>query len=207
VFSSFDTSVHNNQFVPEIVYTGGNEPWWLRISHIIYSGSVYTGIILAMQAVPYKLERAKRSESSEIAELEAESFPVDEAATPETIDFRLENAGKYFYAYKKGTESSELVGFINGTCVVDECLQHDCMTNHVPEGRVLVIHSVTIRATFRKQGLGSTMLREYVKKMKLEPSIDKIMLLSKAHMLQFYIDCGFHVSRLSSVLHGQVAFA
>jgi ribosomal protein S18 acetylase RimI-like enzyme len=150
----------------------------------------------------YHLESTTYEEWKEVASLEAESFPADEAASPETIQFRISNAGKYFFTYRNSER--ELAGFINGTCIVGLQLLHDSMTNHEPEGRTLVIHSVTVRESLRRGHLGTAMLKEYVRRMKNELSIDYILLLSKAHMLSFYVNCGFQINKLSDVSHGQV---
>ena len=47
------------------------------------------------------------------------------------------------------------------------------------------------------------MLTRYVQCMEADRSIDKIMLLSKEYLLQFYMSCGFSVVSRSRVQHGQ----
>jgi ribosomal protein S18 acetylase RimI-like enzyme len=157
---------------------------------------------ISLVIMQYELNSANNEEWKEVADLEAESFPADEAASPETIQFRIANAGKYFFTYRN--REGELAGFVNGTCIVGLTLLHDSMTNHEPTGRTLVIHSVTVRESLRRHHLGTAMLKEYILKMKDELSIDYILLLSKAHMLSFYVNCGFQINKLSDVSHGQV---
>lgn len=157
-----------------------------------------------MQHCECVLDCAQLSDNEEIAALEAISFPPDEAASLATITKRLTEAGRYFYCYRDLKRSNSLVGFVNGTCIVGNKINHESMTNHEPSGRTLVIHSVTIHPDFRRKGLGSTMLKVYIQKMRHEPSIDTIVLLSKVHMLSFYTDCGFSIVRASDVAHGQV---
>jgi N-acetylglutamate synthase-like GNAT family acetyltransferase len=79
------------------------------------------------------------------------------------------------------------------------------MTEHVPEGTTLVIHSVTISPSNRRNGLGTIMLKKYVRYIAEEClEIDKILLLSKAYLLGFYVSCGFLLVSLSPVEHGKV---
>lgn len=157
-----------------------------------------------MSEAVYQLSPTAISEKDEVVALEIESFPSDEAASPETILYRLTEAGTFFYTYRN-LVNNELSGFINGTCIHGEKIFHDSMTQHCSDGRSLVIHSVTIKESLRRRKLGTTMLKAYITCMKNEKSIDSLLLLSKANLLPFYVECGFQVLRLSDVSHGQVS--
>jgi predicted GNAT family N-acyltransferase len=105
----------------------------------------------------------------------------------------------------KDCESTEIVGFVNGTCAHESTIHHESMSEHVSDGKVLIIHSVTITRAFRRNGLGSAMLNAYIDTMiKLRPEIELVLLLSKAYLLKFYTCCGFSLVMLSPVQHGQV---
>ena len=178
------------------------EGWWLETSCSGFLDKKLTKETFRMSSGKYQLTCTKQSDASDIFVLEEASFPPDEAASFETICDRMSEAGKFFYTYR--SENGELVGFINGTCILGPKILHESMTNHEPLGRILVIHSVTIKESMRRLKLGTRMLREYITRMKDELSIDQILLLSKANMLTFYVDCGFHLGCLSDVCHGQV---
>ena len=140
----------------------------------------------------------------EISKLELSSFPADESASPETLLDRQQNAGKYFVV-AKDEQSGAITGFINGTCIEGSCITHESMLEHQPNGNSLVIHSVTVSPSSRRGGLGSTMLKWYVALIAREcKEIRKILLLSKAYLLHFYVSCGFRLIGLSSVEHGNV---
>ena len=140
----------------------------------------------------------------EISQLELSSFPADESASPETILDRQQNAGKYFVV-AKDEQSGAITGFINGTCIEGSCITHESMLEHHPNGNSLVIHSVTVSPLSRRGGLGSKMLMWYVALIAREcTEICKILLLSKAYLLHFYVSCGFRLIGLSSVEHGNV---
>jgi ribosomal protein S18 acetylase RimI-like enzyme len=141
----------------------------------------------------------------EVSLLESSSFPSDEAASDETIRDRQRNAGKYFVVMK-GRNSSEVIGFVNGTCIEGETITHESMTDHNPDGRTLVIHSVTVSSNHRRKGCGMHLLKKYVKYVtEFCPEVQLILLLSKAYLLRFYLSCGFQLVSLSPVHHGQVS--
>jgi len=151
----------------------------------------------------FTLAKATLSEVDSISTLEAASFPADEAASPEAIRARITEAGGFFWTYRRSDES-EIIGFVNGTCTLSEVIHHESMSKHEASGRTLVVHSVTISPNERRKGLGSQMLLQYIQKMTINTTIDRILLLSKSDMLTFYVNCGFKLISLSNVSHGQV---
>jgi ribosomal protein S18 acetylase RimI-like enzyme len=152
----------------------------------------------------YRLQAPILENLTEIIKLETESYPPEEAASGETIKLRQQTASKYFTLITE-IGSDILLGFINGTCIIGNKITHESMTDHVPEGTTLVIHSVTISPISRRKGLGTTMLKKYVRYIAEEcPEIDKILLLSKGYLLGLYVSCGFLLVGLSPVEHGKV---
>lgn len=137
-----------------------------------------------------------------IGALEAASYPADEAATEEKIQYRIQHANAYFYVLKNNADA--IVGFVNGTCVNERTIHHDSMSVHHPQGRTLVIHSVVIDQQHRRQHLATAMLKRYVSIMHEQALCSRILLLSKAQLLPFYMSCGFRVHQLSDVVHGEV---
>lgn len=152
------------------------------------------------------LAKAEAIDAEEIAKIESESFPEDEAASLDTIRYRLTNARDFFYK-ATNLNSNEIIGFVNGTCTVADVIQHDSMTNHEPDGRSLVIHSVTVRDVYRRNGVGTSILKEYVRIVAREGRVDRIFLLCKANLLKFYMSCGFNLIGPSAVVHGKVYFS
>lgn len=150
----------------------------------------------------YSFRPAKIEEVEAISNLEAESYPADEAASPTNIRYRVEKANDFFYVLVNNHE--EIAGFINGTCVKEREIHHESMSQHDPRGRTLVIHSVVTAPSFRRKKLGLGMLQEYLRILYKRKLVDRVLLLSKAYLLQFYMQAGFKVNCLSSVVHGQV---
>eukprot|EP00558_Chaetoceros_sp_UNC1202_P007496 CAMPEP_0197234808 /NCGR_PEP_ID=MMETSP1429-20130617/2457_1 /TAXON_ID=49237 /ORGANISM="Chaetoceros sp., Strain UNC1202" /LENGTH=226 /DNA_ID=CAMNT_0042693299 /DNA_START=15 /DNA_END=695 /DNA_ORIENTATION=- len=92
------------------------------------------------------------------------------------------------------------------------------MSTHTPTGSLLAIHSVVVLEEYRRKGVATAMLQNYLEliqdyndKMTTAGGngddeyvpIQSVVLLAKSHLLSFYVDCGFRVNRPSPIVHGQ----
>ena len=150
-------------------------------------------------------------------ELEQASYPEDEAASKTTLQYRQHQAAPFFCcAIFDGSEQESngsgepVVGFVCATrCTA---FTHESMTTHDAGGHLLAIHSVVVREDYRRQGVATFMLEQYIKHIsnfnlhseegRRSSPIEKIVLLAKAQLLTLYINAGFRVVRLSPILHG-----
>jgi ribosomal protein S18 acetylase RimI-like enzyme len=144
------------------------------------------------------------------AEIEAASYPSDEAASKSSLQYRQHHAARYFLCAVLrevvGPDESDdcttsddhhdtVIGFVCST----KChsFTHESMSVHEPTGSLLAIHSVVVAEPYRKQGIATRMLQAYIQRIAtaVEPKERpaKIVLLSKAHLLAFYVKCGFQV--------------
>ena len=149
----------------------------------------------------------------EMYNLEAASYPIDEAATHEGMKFRLRVAGACFVVAKakhqgKGGEGGggEIIGFVNGTKTLTSSLTHESMSTHDPDGKLLCVHSVVVREAYRRRGYGVAMLRAYCERMRKDPGIAEIRLLCKPYLVSFYQQAGFTLLGESDVVHGKDAW-
>jgi ribosomal protein S18 acetylase RimI-like enzyme len=133
-----------------------------------------------------------------IIALESSSYPSDEAASAESLWTRQECASEYFFVVQ---ENSSLVGFICGTRA--DSMTAESMTTHVPSGRLLAIHSVAVEPSYRRRGVATFVLEKYITEMKKDPSLEKLVLLAKAHLLALYVNVGFKVLGPSPIVHGK----
>jgi GNAT superfamily N-acetyltransferase len=134
-----------------------------------------------------------------IVALESLSYPDDEAATPEKIEFRLKNANTYFMVCE---EEGAVIGFVNGTLTKEATLTHHSMSHHEPDGSLLCIHSVVVAPNHRRKGVGSFILEAYVRHVKDLANVQAIELLCKQDLRLFYEKVGFSFLGPSSVQHG-----
>eukprot|EP00457_Paulinella_chromatophora_P013705 gb/GEZN01014036.1/.p1 GENE.gb/GEZN01014036.1/~~gb/GEZN01014036.1/.p1 ORF type:complete len:245 (+),score=51.97 gb/GEZN01014036.1/:151-885(+) len=184
-------------------------------------------------------EPAEASDISEAAALEAASYPEDEAASLKSLQYRQQHACDFFLmAWRdlppsSGTQEGEakltegsaqegkckiktgqkrkLAGFVVGTLTDSPQLKHETMSLHLPDGAYLCIHSVVISADHRRIGLGSAMLKHYIRhvqqlahRSKDKKVVKKILLITKKNLISFYEGVGFNLYGPSSVVHGKM---
>ena len=136
-------------------------------------------------------------------DIEMASYPADEAASRSSLQYRQHHAEKYFRCAVLGDEDEEtVIGFICATrCKV---FDGESMTTHDSSGPLLAIHSVVVDEQYRRQGVASTMMRDYVETMRsMQDGVENLVLISKANLLPYYVKCGFAVQCLSSIIHGE----
>ena len=146
-------------------------------------------------------------------QIESSSYPSDEAASLENLKYRQQFSGEYFMCATKPqseTKAEQIIGFICSTRCND--FTEDSMSVHDPSGSILAIHSVVVDEKYRRQGVASAMMNEYLKKMLSYSNLvadtgvngfSRILLLAKSHLLGFYVDCGFMVLCPSPIVHGK----
>ena len=144
-------------------------------------------------------------------EIEAASYPADEAATHDGLCMRQRVAGQYFlgcYAAAVDGSAEELIGFVCGTCCAGTELTDETMSTHsdAPDATTLCVHSVVVDAAHRRRGVASATLREYLRRLvggdPATAKVREVFLIAKANLLGFYTGCGFVTQRLSPVVHG-----
>jgi len=156
--------------------------------------------------------------------IETASYPEDEAASLENLNYRQKFAADYFWCATLPTDvvsefnvehdarngADVVVGFICST----RCSQfeEESMSTHDPSGSILAIHSVVVQSAYRRQGIASAMMQNYLKQMIPFSSLvaatrdfgfRRILLLAKSSLLSFYVDNGFMVRRPSPIIHGK----
>ena len=136
----------------------------------------------------------------ECFELETLCYPVEEAATEGKIEYRWKNAGEFFLLEKK---QEKLVGMLNCTRSHEEEIEEKTMQVSHSNGRFLCIHSVAVLEKERRNGLGSLLLQRIIQVAKNRGDIEKIVLVTKAHLIPFYNKNGFGNITNSFLSHGK----
>jgi predicted N-acetyltransferase YhbS len=140
----------------------------------------------------------------EIIALEKSSYPADEAASTEALRFRAANASELFRVVRG--ENNTVIGFVCSTAVAAGAttLSHDSMSTHNPAGTVVCIHSVVVADGHRRAGVGSAIVRMYVEELKSTCAYERVLLLSKEHLVGFYERSGGFVNvGPSAINHGK----
>lgn len=131
--------------------------------------------------------------------IEKASYPSDEAATKESLEYRQNQATPYF---RCAVLNNQVIGFICSTRC--NSFEHESMSTHHSEGKILAIHSVVVKEECRQKGVAFAMMGDYVSTVKgRKDGIEKIVLLAKEHLLGFYVRCGYKVTKASDITHGK----
>jgi uncharacterized protein YciI/GNAT superfamily N-acetyltransferase len=145
--------------------------------------------------------------------IESASYPADEAASREALEYRQAEAAPYFRVATLATdllgdEVPTVIGFCCGTRC-EEFTEESMSTTHIPDGKLLAIHSVVVDEQYRRQGIATVMLKEYMENVSskanaadADDGIESTVLLAKSKLLSFYVNCGFAVLRPSPIIHG-----
>ena len=120
---------------------------------------------------------------------------------------RQSQAGNLFLgAYQIGT-SRVLVAYICSTLSPTSSLTHESMSEHVPGGNSVCIHSVCVSSDHRRKGIGSALIKEYIARLERENTdgswrYRRLLLITHDRLRPFYESVGFEWLGKSDVVHG-----
>jgi len=135
-----------------------------------------------------------------------DSYPKDEIIPKSVLQYRQHHAAPYFRCAVLGdpeeSEEETVVGFICSSRCVDFSIES--RTKHTSSGLLLAIHSIVVLDEYRKRGIATAMMKDYVKAIKdREDGIEKVIMKSKAHLLAFHVKTGFTVTKPSDIVDGK----
>ncbi|MEZ7198712.1 GNAT family N-acetyltransferase [Pseudodesulfovibrio karagichevae] len=137
--------------------------------------------------------------------IEANCFPPAEAAWASSLRNRIE-------LYPDGFLVAELEGKVvaqvnAGATDKDDITDEDFkqLIGHDPEGRHLVIFSLSVHPNFQKRGIARKLLTNFIEHAR-DMGKSAIKLLCKEPLMAFYARFGFTDDGLSSSTHGGVAW-
>lgn len=152
-----------------------------------------------------EIRKATIDDLEAITAVEAECFPMAEAATKEDFKKRLEVYADYFWLLHDG---DQLISFVNGM-VTDEADLVDEMYHeadrHDEKGKWQMIFGVNTIPSQRKKGYAERVLRQVI-----ADSRDKgrsgLVLTCKEGLIPFYSKLGFKNEGVSGSTHGNVTW-
>ncbi|CAG8607373.1 5217_t:CDS:2 [Paraglomus occultum] len=135
-------------------------------------------------------------------QIEVDCFPADEAEPIDKFRYREANCPDLFLgAYL--ADSDRLIGYIAGTGSSTNIITAESMTQHEPEGRTVCIHSVCVDRAYRRKGLASQMMNEYITRIRQQRKYEKAALISHQHLIPFYESFGFRLFGESNIQLGR----
>lgn len=140
-----------------------------------------------------------------IAKVEAECFPVTEAATIKTFEDRLTYYPNHFWILEDG---ETLVGFVNGMVtnepdLTDEMYEDASM--HDENGKWQMIFGVNVIPSYRRQGCAEKILRKVISDAR-EQKRQGLVLTCKEKLVHYYSKFGFEDEGISESKHGGVVW-
>jgi GNAT superfamily N-acetyltransferase len=114
--------------------------------------------------------------------------------------YRQANAGDLFLGVYLPTRT--LIGIIMSTRSSSPVLTHSSMTSHDPKGSSVCVHGICIRKEYRRRGIATDLLREYVQQVSKIQGIERILLLCHEELQRLYVRAGFELVGKSEVVHG-----
>lgn len=99
----------------------------------------------------------------------------------------------------------QVIGFVVATTAPEGTrrMTEDYTKDHYPRGNVLCIHSVVVEHQKRRKGLGTEMMRQYLKKVKETTNVRRVLLLAKRRLVPFYEKLGFQEIGESEIKRGK----
>lgn len=107
-------------------------------------------------------------EAGQAAEIEKICFPPNEACSERMMLERVKKAPEYFLvAVDKA--NGRVAGFLNGLATEETSFRDEFFTNadlHDPEGRNIMLLGLDVLPEYRRQGLASEIMRQYLRRQK-----------------------------------------
>ncbi|KAH7911764.1 acyl-CoA N-acyltransferase [Hygrophoropsis aurantiaca] len=135
-------------------------------------------------------------------EIEVQCFPPDEAASLDQFISRQHQAPDLFLGVYLASEPHRLIGYACSTLSPSSTLTHDSMSTHVPGSSSVCLHAVTVLPEYRRKGIASALMREYISRLERVESYKTILLITHDHLRSFYEGVEFQWLGKSSVEHG-----
>jgi len=166
---------------------------------------------MATMKVVYDL--VGHNELSEAIAIERAGFHPDEAASLETFQERQKKAPEYFLgAYRiPGSDTLDnkrrLIAYVCATVAATPMITKTSMKEHVSiadGGISICIHSVCVKASWRRQGVAVGLLREFVRRCEevADDRLRTVLLICHQELIDLYRKAGFELVGRSDVVHG-----
>ncbi len=145
------------------------------------------------------IRKARPADLDRIAEIEAESFPPEEAASREKYAWRLANYPDYFIV---GESEEKIISVICMIPMAAAVINDDIFEmEKVPVGTVCAVLDVMTAASCRGCGAAEQMLKEAIE-IARQQGMTSMALTCKEHLIHYYAKFGFEKQGLSASVHG-----
>lgn len=147
------------------------------------------------------IRNAKPEELDRLFEIESKCFPINEAATKEAMEERIEIINDTFLVAEL---DGEAVGLINGPVVNTRYISDDLFEKTVPNpksGGIQTILGLAVAPEYQHQGIAAKLLEEFAKVAKAA-NREVITLTCKDYLIKYYESQGYVNMGKSDSTHG-----
>lgn len=152
------------------------------------------------------IRNGRISDVDELTAIEAECFPVAEAAERKSFEDRLKHYADHFWILED--DNGKIISFVNGMVTDEEHLTDKMYENasmHNENGAWQMIFGVNTLPKYRKNGYAEAVLRNVISDAK-EQSRKGLVLTCKEKLIHFYGKLGFVDEGVSDSEHGGVVW-
>ena len=156
-----------------------------------------------MEDKEMQIRKATMDDLYAITKVEAECFPLAEAATESDFRNRLMSYPDHFWLLEDG---GKLVGFVNGMVTNEEHLADEMYKNadmHNEDGRWQMIFGVNTIPEYRRRGCAETLIKQAIYDSKNQGR-QGLVLTCKENLVYYYAKFGFKDEGISKSEHGGV---
>ena len=156
-----------------------------------------------------KIRNASIYDLEAVTAVEAECFPVAEAATEKDFAARLAVYPEFFWLLEGCQEEErKLIGFVNGMVsdqpnLCDEMYENASM--HNADGKWQMIFGVNTLPDYRRRGYAEMILRRVIEDAKAQGR-KGVVLTCKDKLVHYYAKFGFENEGVSESVHGNVVW-
>ncbi len=147
------------------------------------------------------IRKAKIEDLNELAEIELLCFPVEEAASKESIKNRLIVYPDHFWVME---DEGKIIAYVNGMSTNEPILRDEMFEDaslHQEDGNWQMIFSVSTRPEYRNRGVAQAILNQVIAETK-ELNRKGLVLTCKDRLVHYYEKFGFVNEGISSSTHG-----
>ena len=149
----------------------------------------------------FTVRSVRQDDLESIAEIESVCFPAAEAASRASFKERIAAFPESFLVAEVG---GKLVGYING-CATDSPVIYDELfystSHHNKTGENLTVFGLAVIPEFRKQGIASQLMKNFVQTAK-KLGKKKVILTCKERLIRYYECFGYMNDGISKSSHG-----
>ncbi len=149
------------------------------------------------------IRKAKVEDLNELTEIELLCFPVEEAASRESIKNRLIVYPDHFWVME---DEGKIIAYVNGMSTNEPILRDEMFEDaslHQKDGKWQMIFSVSTRPEYRNRGVAQAILNQVIVEAK-ENNRKGLVLTCKDRLVHYYEKFGFVNEGISSSTHGGV---